>query len=81
MEAIENIILKLEPYIELDGGEWGEATGLLVGAFDYSYAYSDEFNKILEDEIRAAYAHIITCCEIVEVTKTYEKRVRELRDL
>jgi len=79
MEAIEDIIEALEPYIDADGTEYGESIDALIRAWRYEEYYPEDLRNLIKSELNNQY-HIMTkLYEVVEEKTTIEKTSMRLQ--
>lgn len=78
LDRVREIEEKLEPYVELEGSEIGEAARALMQASHYSYCMSKDCFSAIVAELETQLEMFETQCEIVETTKTYTRTSREL---
>lgn len=64
---------ELGTYTQHMSDEWQEAVDALRTAASYTYCYSEKFNKVLENELRAQLKYIRDHALLEELSETYTK--------
>lgn len=78
LERAREIAEELEPYLELEGTETGEACSNLCRLISYDYCFDDEFYTALLVELESQLNMFKTRCTITERQETYTRTVREI---
>lgn len=81
LEEVDEAIEWLEEIIEEDGTEVGESLQHLIYIHNYSYCFSEEFNKEVEKEILKLAKFYDENFEMVEVEETVPERVVKIKQL
>ena len=68
----------LTPYIELEGSEVGEAGMKLIELISSTDFYSDEFNKLIKEELELMLLNFENNSRIIKRTITREETITEL---
>ena len=76
--GIDEDIVLLEDYYQLEGTEWGEMVQALLSCYHMKGYLSDEFVVALETEIESVALNARENCRVVEHEETRTFTVREL---
>lgn len=80
-EEVEEIIEKLQKYIDLDGTELGDCASSLIALYESYVDYvSPKFLRALELELKDQLNNFEENCEIVE-REIEKKEVRKVKEL